>query len=437
MAKLIPLTEVVVPPDRQRTSFDPEYIQELAISIRDNCLMHAPVMDEKGLIAGECRLEAVKLLNEMGEAFWYDGEKIPEGMLPYVSVNDLTLVQRFELELEENIRRKDLTWQERTRAIARLAALKTEIITAETGRPPTTRELQSSILELDAKGNANGKLRTHLDLAQNLDRPEIAKAKTQQEAIKTLKRIALAEQHAKIAELAGESYTASSHQLYHADAEVWMGDAAPEQFDVILTDPPYGMGADDFGDSGGKAGGAHGYSDSAEILQHIHQWFPAQAYRLAKPQAHLYVFCDLEWFKEWRAALAQAGWKVFRTPLIWFNPTKYRAPWPEHGPQRKWEMCVYAVKGDKPVTRLYPDVITCQADENLGHAAQKPVALYTDLLQRSALPGSRVLDPFVGSGPIFEAAHTLHCTAVGVERDAVHYGIATARLTGLSHEQDS
>lgn len=94
-------------------------------------------------------------------------------------------------------------------------------------------------------------------------------------------------------------------------------------------------------------------------------------------------------------------------------------------------MVVYAVKGNRPATRLYPDVLTYPADENLGHAAQKPVGLYADLLQRTVLPGDTVLDPFAGSGPIFPAAQALHVTATGVEQDAASYGIALERLQAL------
>ena len=203
-------------------------------------------------------------------------------------------------------------------------------------------------------------------------------------------------------------------------------------FDVVVTDPPYGMGADEFGDSGGMAEGAHFYKDSADIVTRIMQWLPEQLFRLTKPDAHAYIFCDIEWFPSWKLALVAAGWKVFRTPLIWHKPAAFRAPWPEHGPQRKYETLVYAIKGDRRVNKLYPDVITCPADTNVGHPAQKPVALYEDLLRRSARPGDLVLDPFAGSGPIFPAANGLKCTAVGVELDPAAYALCVSRIRELT-----
>jgi site-specific DNA-methyltransferase (adenine-specific) len=79
-------------------------------------------------------------------------------------------------------------------------------------------------------------------------------------------------------------------------------------------------------------------------------------------------------------------------------------------------------------------VLDYPSDENLGHAAQKPVALLEDLLRRSALPGNVVCDPFCGSGSIFPAAHALKCRAVGVELDPASYGISVQRIEGLKSQ---
>jgi DNA modification methylase len=108
-----------------------------------------------------------------------------------------------------------------------------------------------------------------------------------------------------------------------------------------------------------------------------------------------------------------------------------RAPWPEQGPQRKYELCLYAVKGKRPVTKLAGDVLTHGPDANLGHGAQKPVALFEDLLSRSVHPGDSVLDLFCGTGPLFPAAHALKCRATGIELDQASFGIAAKRIQEL------
>jgi DNA modification methylase len=82
------------------------------------------------------------------------------------------------------------------------------------------------------------------------------------------------------------------------------------------------------------------------------------------------------------------------------------------------------------------DVLDFPADTNLGHAAQKPVALYRELLSRSCLPGQLVLDPFCGSGPIFPAAHELKVRATGIELDQGSYGIAVKRVESLKTQNE-
>ena len=129
--------------------------------------------------------------------------------------------------------------------------------------------------------------------------------------------------------------------------------------------------------------------------------------------------------------MRKAGWYVFRTPLINFKTNSGRVPLPDRGPRRQYEILLYAIKGDKPVTHIYPDVITSQADENMSHGAQKPVAVYQNLLQRSVRPGDTVLDCFAGSGTIFPAAHTFKVKAVGIEQSAEYYGMGLRRIQDI------
>jgi DNA modification methylase len=92
-------------------------------------------------------------------------------------------------------------------------------------------------------------------------------------------------------------------------------------------------------------------------------------------------------------------------------------------------MVLYAVKGEKHVNMIAPDVITLQSSgEGLGHPAAKPAAIYTELLRRSVKPGDAVFDPFCGTGPVFGAATELKCNATGVEIDATFYGISLSQL---------
>jgi DNA modification methylase len=206
----------------------------------------------------------------------------------------------------------------------------------------------------------------------------------------------------------------------------------PASFDIILTDPPYGIGADSFGDAAGKLATIdHQYDDSEHAFRELMVECEFRFDRLAKEAAHLYLCCDIDQFL-WLKGLFSQSWNVFRTPLINIKSGGGRVPLPEHGPRRCYETILYAYRGDRRVNAIYPDVIYTQGDDNLGHGAQKPVALFGDLLKRSARAGDTVLDPFAGTGTIFSAAHSLRCLATGIEREANYYGIAAKRLGELT-----
>ena len=159
------------------------------------------------------------------------------------------------------------------------------------------------------------------------------------------------------------------------------------------------------------------------------------AFAVAKPEAHCYVWCDIDNFHELRAMMASAGWKVHRTPLTNYKKSSGRVPWPDMGPRRQSEWCLYAVKGGKKTNFIASDVIVTESDEQLSHGAQKPVALYDDLLRRSVKPGDEVLDSFGGTGTLLPAAHALKCKATVLEKNPEYYGICLERAKGLDNGQ--
>ena len=71
----------------------------------------------------------------------------------------------------------------------------------------------------------------------------------------------------------------------------------------------------------------------------------------------------------------------------------------------------------------------------MSHGAQKPVALYQNLLQRSVRPGDEVLDSFGGTCPIFEAAHTYQCKAVALEANPEYFAMGFRRLQALQQSE--
>jgi DNA modification methylase/ParB-like chromosome segregation protein Spo0J len=452
--------EIQISPDRQRQEFDPQALEELKSSIEGKRLQHAPVVRETPegpvLVAGERRVRVIRDIFALGGHFYFDGVRYTE-TIPTVTLGELDPLEAEEAELDENLRRKDLTWQELAAAHERLHKLRQAQQEHALQEAIDSGKLHGDASEVAAQfpkhtvadtakeihGRSDGyfqdSVRKELIVAKHLSNPEVAKAKSVEEAFKILKRSEQQEQNRELALKVGATFTAEKHRVFHDSCLRWMDEAIDrgEQFDVILTDPPYGMGAESFGDGGGKLQGIdHKYDDSYySWVTLMSSWAPF-TFQIAKPQAHLYAFCDIDNFHELKRLLQDAGWYVFRTPLIDYKTDSGRVPLPDRGPRRQWEMILYAIKGDKPVTHIYPDVIPCQADEQMGHGAQKPVALYVNLLKRSVRPGDKVLDTFAGSGTIIPACHQLQCEATAIEQEAASYGMCLKRLQQLKEAAD-
>lgn len=430
--------EIHIEEGRQRKDLSAEAILELAGSITQVGLIHPVVvrLDEQErivLVAGERRIRALEYIWNFGQSVRCGEYDVPTNKIPCVYLGEIDPVLAFEIELEENIRRKDITWQERAQAVARLAKLKTDL----EGEEPSPAKLAET-LGLATSGGGGGTpaqdVRQDLILARHMADPDIAKAASRSDAFKILKRKEEVTRNAALGAAISTQTLANEHKLLKGNCLEIMASLDASSFDVILSDPPYGMDAQDFGDSGGTGGavGGHFYDDSHENWVKLMSGLAVQIDRLAKVQAHLYLFCDIDKFFALRDFISASGvWKCFRTPLVWFNPGGSRAPWPQSGPQRKSQYILYAVRGNKPVTAMLGDVLTHGSDSNLGHHAQKPVSLYNDLLRRTIRPGDSVLDPFCGTGTVFPASHALKCKATGIELDDMALGIAAARLKEL------
>lgn len=421
MYQSIPQQKILVE-DRQRKTFNEMEIFELSESILENGLIHAPVVtpaDSEGnhkLIVGERRLRALRGLQKDAKPFSYMGTTFTD-TIPCAILDEADPIKLKQIELEENIRRTDLTWQEKAEATQALHELRKQQTQGQQTFSDTAREtdLSPQTVAVD------------LQLAAALDDPEISKAKTQREALKLLKLKAerqANEDRAKAFNL--EAAASLPHKLIQGEA-IEILDKMPDSFvDVILTDPPYGVGADTFGN---QTAISHHYDDSFESWQTLMQAFAEQALRVTKAESHAYVFCDIRHWKPLAEIFSGVGFDVWSRPFIWYKGNIGTLPRPEHGPRFCYEAILYAIKGNRKVQKAGAhDVLSIPTTPKGRHAAEKPVELYCDLLSRSARPGDVVLDPFCGTGTIFPAGNRLQLRSVGVEIDPASFGIASSRL---------
>ena len=89
---------------------------------------------------------------------------------------------------------------------------------------------------------------------------------------------------------------------------------------------------------------------------------------------------------------------------------------------------VFATKGRRKLSRRdLPDVWQVKRIHRGAYPTQKPVSLFTKMLEGSATPGMVVCDPFVGSGSAAVAALTAGCTFIGADVSEAAVALATQR----------
>lgn len=428
--KTIDIKEIIVSDNRQRRKFDEKLLEELADSMQSEIGLLQPIVlqhDEETLVAGERRTRAAQIIYSRGGEFIHDNTTVPVGHIPYVTVDELSLEQLQEAELAENAIRVDLSWQERARAIAELHKFRVGQrgeYDRSTGEGQTLKATATEIRGSDAKGSQIQEVADALLLSEFLDDPMVAAAPDIKTAKKQIREDLANQERLKRAETFDAS-DSKHHLILGSSFEV---DLPRGHFQVIVTDPPYGIDADkkDTFDLD-----SHEYDDSHDAFREIATWLPHYTFDVAAEQAHIYVFCDIRRFAELFVEFELSGWEVWPRPLIWDKGNTGSYGNIEYGPRSCYEAILYAIKGKRKATAGYRDVINITQKTNNLHPAGKPVELYAELIKRSALPGDHILDLFAGSGPIFPAAESQKVFATGIELNPKYHAMCVARLEEL------
>lgn len=439
--QLVKISDVLIE-DRQRAKIEPKPLEELKRSIASvRGLLHAPVITftkegQPKLIAGERRLTAMQQLHEAGLAFTFNGEPVPEGMMPYARIGDLSSVDLLEAELEENLIRADLSWQDEALAKKKIHELRcsqnpnhTVIDTARelVERAPSLTSSKSETGYSTVRGEREV-VAESLIVAEHLNDPMVQRARSRKEAFRII--LDKAESQAKAQKVVQLMATSSSinHQIIHGDCLKEMKKLPSGIVDTIICDPPYGMKADKMG-----KGEYHMYDDSPDTALEICRAIFSEGFRITKPKAILFMFCDIDHFVTLRTFASQQAWTVWRAPIVWRKGADGHSPWGRAGFIRTSELLLFAVKGQKEL--VYPggpDILDFgrPGRSERVHSAEKPVDLLEYLIHISTLSGMTILDPTAGSGPIITAANRKNCKVIAIEKDKNSHDHCLQRLSG-------
>lgn len=200
--------------------------------------------------------------------------------------------------------------------------------------------------------------------------------------------------------------------LYHGDSREILPTLAAHSTDLILTDPPYGIGYDSGRSQHGMIEGDDGSLDVLDALR--------LALRCLKLNHHFYVFGPADVASLTTGATCDLVWDEGK-----HGGGSLDIPW-----GASWEPITFGVWNPYPsqkgvgrqlVRRRRGTVLRYPTPNNgrgaIDHPTRKPVPLLRELIEASSLMGETVLDPFAGSGATLEAARAEGRSSVGIEID--------------------
>jgi DNA modification methylase/ParB-like chromosome segregation protein Spo0J len=413
------LVTIRVPEARVR-AIDWQAVRDLASSIKDIGLISPIWITRKfheddpetfshySLVIGEHRLEAFRLLYKEDPEIrlrMADGTPIPFRYIPYLSVED-NATQLFALEVHENVYRAELRWDERVRVLAAFHA-------SVSGDNPDKSVITTARKLATAAGTNLDTVRRNvaqaLIIKDHLDDVEVAAAPNQRTAWNAIKN----KMQTKLQNTVSVAVV-SPHTFLRGDCHVHLPTLPDNEFDLILSDPPYGVGADSWDM---KSGRQHEYDDSIDVALNTMGVILHEGFRVTKERANIILFCDVRVFNEIHAMAEAAGWICWPKPLIWRKGQHGAAPWGQTGFQYTYEGLIYATKGGKGLVQPSIDVLQFEKVHNSirVHPAEKPVPLLARLIEIAAMPGDKILDPCCGSGPIFRAGFRTGTIVTGIE----------------------
>lgn len=352
-----------------------------------------------------------------------------EGKMPIIAVlrESLSNIELREFELRANLERKDLTWQERTRGIAELDALK-KSIHGEKG-PGRNQEGWSFADTANIIGKDTARVSQHVTLSKAMEVfPEIATAKTERDATKLLRKI---EEKVLIAELIKRKKAgapaenpaafAENHYIIR-DAFEGMKALKGEIFDFANVDTPYGIDLTRQKKIKTDVRTDADYTEWASdiYIRNVHE-VAREVYRLLKSDTWMIFWFGIEWYQEVFTALFNEGFAVDKIPAVWYGGAgQAQTMQPELYLGRSYETFFICRKG-KPILhqRGRANVFEYNklAPQNKIHPTEKPIELMQEMYKTFILPGSLIISPFLGSGVDLRAAYSLGSAGLGFELD--------------------
>lgn len=401
-------------------------IKELEVSIRQKGLIHPIVVMEyeeeyEGykyfLLCGGRRIEALKKLKKL---------EIPARIYP----SDLNSFEISAIELEENLKRDDLTDAERINMTKKVHDHWVKLYGKKVSSSPGAGG-HSQADTAEKLGVSKAKITEDLKLADYIARvPELEQLETRgdiKKAIETMKKnLDTKEMVAEIVKERKEK--GGKDKLLLLEQSFIIGDfyervveIPSKSIDLIDLDIDYPMEIDDniqhTGAQDEKTMGAY-VGVSKERYPGMMNKALEESYRILKDGGWIIIWFGREYFKDIQEWGTDAGFKTSWYTGRWCKGGKYaHTRNPQYFLGHSIEEFFYFRKGNATIDTPHSDEFnhppTPPSIRN--HPFEKPVNLMYEILSTFIHPGLRVVVPFAGSGNTLKAAWQYQCKGVGFE----------------------
>jgi len=446
----IPLDNIIV---EDRIRIDYGDLDGLKESLRQHGTIHPICIEPQPpfyrLIAGGRRLRALK---ELGHQYIYHGSTYEPARPGYVLGRELSEEQLAELELEENLRRKQMSWQEECLSVAKVHRLRVVRGNPDGGR--WTREQTGRLMGISLGSVSNmlwvsdqlsnrasplwqmdgivEALQWKLQHQQAELEAELARRQSESSKLFAASLVDDPEPNGTFTftakEAAQEQYLSNPHNDPDGFEAYWSAKqtAAPNtihitprmhrvncltfmrtthiRFDHIITDPPYAIDMSNLSQENVGMSNIDQVVDEHQVEENMQLLtaFIPQAYKSLKDDGFLIMWADYEMWDFLSKECAMAGFKVQRWPIVWVKSHNCMNTAANVNFTKTTEIAIVCRKGNPQMMRLNaPSHIVAGHDEfkeQMDHPFVKPYSVWAHLIESVTYKGQLILDPFMGEG---------------------------------------
>mgnify|MGYP003639715290 FL=1 len=338
--------------------------------------------------------------------------------------SDLSDLDYREIELMENVSRKELSWQERVMLTEEIDRLKKE----RHGESHGSDEGHSSSDTAKLLGVSHMTVSREKKLAEGIKRygDKLTTAKNQSEALRLVKRLERQEQDTKVLVKYKSDVESNVDQVKmilgnsykHDDFFQGVEYMPPESYHFVEIDPPYGINLKNI-KRGVDTGTIENYNEiDEEVYPDFLTKLMETVERLMFPYSWVACWCGFQWMETVMSCMREVGLEVCPIPGAWIKGTVGQTNQPETRLGSSYEIFVYARKGQailrqqgRTNTFHYPPV----TPDIKIHPTERPIELMVDIIKTFNPPEGSVLTPFAGSGNTLLAASNIGSSGVGFD----------------------